>query len=267
MYRFRLANRGIPAFVGLAALVLWTGVALGQGKGGGGGGRGGGGARGGGGGARPAGGGARPAGGGVRPVGAMGGSVRAAPAIAPGVRSGPGFGAQVKLRAAELGGPRGGFGGGGFYPGWYGAGLGYYYGGDYSPREYDSTYYFGPEPASYGYTPSAAGPLAYGPPEAPAPPPAAEDPNTVVIAVRVPAEAELWFDGEKTSQSGTFREFVSPPLSPEQTYAYQIRARWTEDGQVIDKAHQINVHAGRHVLVDFLSPVPRGRAPTMPKVP
>src|SRR5262249_40238954 len=38
--------------------------------------------------------------------------------------------------------------------------------------------------------------------------------NQVSLEVRVPADAEIFFEGEKTTQKGTLRRFVSPPITP-----------------------------------------------------
>src|SRR5262249_40914799 len=38
--------------------------------------------------------------------------------------------------------------------------------------------------------------------------------TAVRINVRVPADAEVWVEGAKTTQTGTRRTFVSPPLDP-----------------------------------------------------
>src|SRR6266404_8674517 len=38
--------------------------------------------------------------------------------------------------------------------------------------------------------------------------------GAVLISVSAPADAEIWFDGSKTVQTGTLRRFVSPPIVP-----------------------------------------------------
>lgn len=86
--------------------------------------------------------------------------------------------------------------------------------------------------------------------------PAGEMPRadqTVMIHVRVPLDAELWFDGAKTQQMGMSRDFLSPPLEPGQDYVYQLRARWMRDGQEVVQTRELRVRAGDHKRVDFLS--------------
>jgi len=75
------------------------------------------------------------------------------------------------------------------------------------------------------------------------------------IDVRVPADdAAVWFEGVQTAQTGDYRTFESPPLDPGQTYTYDVRASWYEDGQAVDQTRQVQVSAGQHVMVDFASP-------------
>lgn len=75
--------------------------------------------------------------------------------------------------------------------------------------------------------------------------------NEAVIRVKVPAEAVIWFDGERTTQTGTLREFVSPPLAPGKEYQYNLRARWVEGGRPMTKVKTITVQAARETRVDL----------------
>jgi uncharacterized protein (TIGR03000 family) len=71
----------------------------------------------------------------------------------------------------------------------------------------------------------------------------------------VPSDAEVWIEGVQTKQTGGFRRFVSPPLEPGTRYAYDVHARWSRDGQVMDQVHQVTVRAGDLVRIDFLKPL------------
>ena len=75
----------------------------------------------------------------------------------------------------------------------------------------------------------------------------------MLIGVRVPANAEIWFNGEKTTQEGVFREFQTPPLKSGRDFGYDIRARWTENGREMDQTRHLTVRAGDRVMVNFLS--------------
>jgi uncharacterized protein (TIGR03000 family) len=74
--------------------------------------------------------------------------------------------------------------------------------------------------------------------------------STVHVTVRVPANAELWFDGSITTSTGSVREFLSPSLSPGR-YTYEIRARWTENGHDVTQTQKVAVSPGAHLTVDF----------------
>jgi uncharacterized protein (TIGR03000 family) len=78
--------------------------------------------------------------------------------------------------------------------------------------------------------------------------------DTVYLTVQVPAAAEIWFQGTKTTQKGPVRLFESPPLKPGKTYTYTIRARWTDNGRPIEQTREVAVHAGEWTKVDFSAP-------------
>lgn len=76
----------------------------------------------------------------------------------------------------------------------------------------------------------------------------------VVVRVRVPADAEVWFENTKTRQIGTDRMFESPPLPPGGDFIYEVRASWSLDGQPVTQTRKVVVHGGQEVNVDFTSP-------------
>jgi uncharacterized protein (TIGR03000 family) len=78
--------------------------------------------------------------------------------------------------------------------------------------------------------------------------------STVVVEVRVPADAEVWFDGAKTQQTGPTRTFVSPPLTPGTDYSYTVRVRWNDAGRAKEEAREVEVHAGDRIRVEFPEP-------------
>jgi uncharacterized protein (TIGR03000 family) len=80
-----------------------------------------------------------------------------------------------------------------------------------------------------------------------------ESSNSARINVHVPAHARVYFDGAPTWAPGPFRQFVSPPLSGNRTYAYEIRAAWTENGGTTERTRKVEVHPGQPVNVDFLA--------------
>jgi uncharacterized protein (TIGR03000 family) len=133
------------------------------------------------------------------------------------------------------------FFGGWYNPWWYGGAYAY---GDYWPGY--SSYYEG-SPV-YPYVEEVPPPESYTDQSI-----QSADENAAMIAVRVPANAELWFDGQKTSQSGQVRQFETPSLDPAQEYAYEIRARWTENGRNVERSRTVSVRAGDRLGVNFIA--------------
>jgi uncharacterized protein (TIGR03000 family) len=71
------------------------------------------------------------------------------------------------------------------------------------------------------------------------------------ITVILPSgDAEVFFQGSKTNQTGITRDFVSPPLG-KGLYSYQVRARWTANGEPVTMSRKVQVRAGERVRVDF----------------
>jgi uncharacterized protein (TIGR03000 family) len=92
-------------------------------------------------------------------------------------------------------------------------------------------------------------------PGATAPPAQAPAGKPVSIEMRVPPDAEVWFDGAKTTQTGTHRRYLSPALTPGRPYAYHVRVRWTHptNGKV-EESKRVPFHAGDKVRADFSVP-------------
>jgi len=166
--------------------------------------------------------------------------------------------------------PAGGYHGGyygGYRGGYYGGYRGGYYGGYsglYAPGYFSRNYYrpYYPGVGAY-YAPAYAYPPVYayesGATEGYLPPgpagPAPSD-NTASVGVRVPSDAEVWFNGDPTKQKGEEREFATPPLAPGGDYQYEVRARWTENGKPVDQTRTVVVHANARSEVDFTRPEP-----------
>jgi uncharacterized protein (TIGR03000 family) len=74
-------------------------------------------------------------------------------------------------------------------------------------------------------------------------------PATVVVML--PADAELWFQGQKTKLTGAERTFTSPALERGASYTYDVKARWTKDGEPVEKTRSIKVRAGERTTLDF----------------
>jgi uncharacterized protein (TIGR03000 family) len=86
--------------------------------------------------------------------------------------------------------------------------------------------------------------------------------NRATIRLQAPtADAEVWFDCEKTSQTGTIRDYYSPPLTPGKSYVYRIRVRWLENGKPVEKERTIHVRANTRQDVDFAKTAARAGTP------
>src|SRR5262249_29397468 len=59
--------------------------------------------------------------------------------------------------------------------------------------------------------------------------------------------------GEKTSQRGQFRRFVTPALEQGQNYTYEIRAVWDDNGNKVERTRKVQVRAGQQSSVDFMA--------------
>jgi uncharacterized protein (TIGR03000 family) len=138
--------------------------------------------------------------------------------------------------------------GGGYYRGYYP----YYNTYDYSYPVYSDQ--FSPQysyssnslsDTQYSFYPSSQnpGPMQYG----------LMNPNDAGFIVRVPdPNAEVYFQDFKTQQRGVVRHFeTDKPLDPNQAYTFQIRARWTQNGQPVEQTRQVQARAGQNVTVDF----------------
>jgi uncharacterized protein (TIGR03000 family) len=144
-----------------------------------------------------------------------------------------------------LGSPFYGLYGGGFaYPAYLG------------PTYYNSNTlvnYQGLPPYSTGYSPAPGNNPAWGRSplwnsvEAPEPPVSA-----ATITVRVPAYADVWFDGQQTRQTGSVRQFVTPDLNPGVTYRYEVKASWLENGKLVSDTQYLSIQAGDRSSVIFV---------------
>lgn len=81
----------------------------------------------------------------------------------------------------------------------------------------------------------------------PAPPP----PTSVLLTVKLPAEASLTIDGARTSQTGSERQFISPPLPEGKVFVYTLKATWTADGKKMEREKKVEVKAGARINVDL----------------
>jgi len=170
--------------------------------------------------------------------------------------------AQARPRIGFYGGSyRGGYRSSGYSPysygyGYYPRSYGYYpYSYGYSSYSYQPYGYYGsPNYGYYGPTYSVPSEFGVSSPtntSSTLSSTTIEEPDTARITMNVPPDAEVWFDGTRTTSTGPVREFSSPALTPGRRYAYDIRARWQENGQPVDQTQHVDVTAGNHVSISF----------------
>jgi uncharacterized protein (TIGR03000 family) len=82
------------------------------------------------------------------------------------------------------------------------------------------------------------------------------------VTVNVPADAQVWFDDRPTTTTGAVRHYETPALAPSSHYAYEIRARWNDNGREVTQTQKVDIRAGASVRVDF--PLPQATATQMP---
>ncbi len=73
--------------------------------------------------------------------------------------------------------------------------------------------------------------------------------NIRVILPR--ADAKVWFSDSPTEQSGQMRRYVSPKLSLDKDYSYEVKAQWEENGKLVTRTKHVTVSANSTVSVDF----------------
>jgi uncharacterized protein (TIGR03000 family) len=142
--------------------------------------------------------------------------------------------------------------------------YGYYGGRAYSP--YYQGYGYSYAPSYYYAEPTYVVPAtqirqAY------YPAPVAAQQSARMIVLVPAAGAQVWFDGNATSQQGLERVFESPSLEPGHNFSYTVKARWLENGQAVTRERRVNVQAGQSVTVNFREMTGEGVAPPLPKLP
>ncbi len=159
-----------------------------------------------------------------------------------GYRGYPGFWGGLGL-GYGLGYGLGGWGWGGLYRPYYGYGG---YGGYGGYASTGNNYYSG------YYSPQVNTTVTVGSTQG------QEPDNAAHLQLIVPPDAQVWFDGDKTTQTGTMREYVSPALPAGKTFTYDVRVEYrAPDGRMVDETRPIHVRANDWWTVDFTRPAPK----------
>jgi uncharacterized protein (TIGR03000 family) len=70
------------------------------------------------------------------------------------------------------------------------------------------------------------------------------------VVVKLPAQAELWFDNYKTTQRGSYREFLAP-ITAESNYTLSVR--WQTQGAELTRTQSVCLEPGQTLTVNFLT--------------
>jgi uncharacterized protein (TIGR03000 family) len=106
---------------------------------------------------------------------------------------------------------------------------------------YGQQSYYPPTYAQPSYAQQQSAPATYG-----------TEHGGAEIVIRVPAHAEVWVNGVKSSMTGTERRFGTVPVSG-QSDTYTVTARWTDQsGTQVQQTRTIQVTANGSFTADFL---------------
>jgi len=87
--------------------------------------------------------------------------------------------------------------------------------------------------------------------------PAATGDAPVTITMMLPADAQVWFDDTKTTQTGSYRRFVSPPVPAGHTYTYHVRIA-SASNPARDATRTLTVRAGDRINLDLRGAASQG---------
>lgn len=74
------------------------------------------------------------------------------------------------------------------------------------------------------------------------------------LSLQFPADAEVWLNGKKASKTpNKEQELTSPALRADQTYTFNVKARWTSKGKTYEATRTIAVKPGEHGRLMILS--------------
>ncbi len=77
-------------------------------------------------------------------------------------------------------------------------------------------------------------------------------PAETTLTVRVPADADVYLEGQKTHSKGTVRQYKTSQLSPGQKWeAYTVRVTWERNGKPVTKERTLTLEGGKSQEVTF----------------
>jgi uncharacterized protein (TIGR03000 family) len=74
------------------------------------------------------------------------------------------------------------------------------------------------------------------------------------IVMNVPLDAIVFVDGQRISNGGSTRLFVTPPLAPGRRYFYDVKISWVDGSHARESSRHVSFRAGERVVVNFAEP-------------
>jgi uncharacterized protein (TIGR03000 family) len=75
--------------------------------------------------------------------------------------------------------------------------------------------------------------------------------DKAVVAVKLPADAKLYADGQLTQLTSSERLFHTPTLSAGQRYQYELKVEYSREGKPVSDSKTVYVKAGERTEVEF----------------
>jgi uncharacterized protein (TIGR03000 family) len=81
-------------------------------------------------------------------------------------------------------------------------------------------------------------------------------PNTARLTLAIPRGADVFVDGKKFEVAEAERTFESPDLKPGESFTFDVRVSWTENGKTVEEKRTLHVKAGEHQSLQYKSFAP-----------
>jgi uncharacterized protein (TIGR03000 family) len=131
-------------------------------------------------------------------------------------------------------------------------GYGGFFDGDFSPYWYDGSNGYSSNNTYINNNFLLAAP--YYPPSNFAVPAALpnDHPLTARLTLQIPVGAELTINGKKID-AGTNGTYESPELRPDETFTFDVRVQWLENGKSVEEKRSLTMNAGDHQNLQYLA--------------
>jgi uncharacterized protein (TIGR03000 family) len=73
--------------------------------------------------------------------------------------------------------------------------------------------------------------------------------ETGQILFRAPQGAQVWVDGQLVERRGDSWVWISPALTGRRSF--EVRARWNDNGRVVNRTRTVNIQSGGRTTLDF----------------